>query len=195
MRKITFDTETTGLKPGSICQLSYIICEDGVTSGVNMYFKVGYIDPGAQRVHGLSVEMLESLSGGAVFGAHTDKISRDFLSCGLWIAHNFTFDFSFLSAEFGRCGMRIAAADSFCTMKRSAPVLRIPPKWQGSAYKYPNLAELISFFGISGDKIRSCAGEIFNIQVSDLQRHDARFDCAATHLCYLKGAERGHWEL
>mgnify|MGYP003734308207 FL=1 len=68
---IFFDTETTGLKPGSICQLSYITVDASVkpqiTRGENIFFSVDYMEPSAEEVHGFSVEDLYELSGGLYF--------------------------------------------------------------------------------------------------------------------------------
>ena len=60
---IYFDTETTGLCPGRIIQLSYIKESENEAIGKNFYFAVDYIEPSAQAVHGISVEKLKELSG------------------------------------------------------------------------------------------------------------------------------------
>ena len=61
-----FDTETTGLNPGNICQLSYIIVDGDNMESNNYFFKVDYVEPGAQRVHGLSVDKLFKLSNNKI---------------------------------------------------------------------------------------------------------------------------------
>jgi hypothetical protein len=75
---IIFDTETTGLKPGQICQLSYIVAQDKKIEGKNFFFKVDYIEPAAQRVHGYSVIDLQKLSGGKDFRYYHPEIAGDF---------------------------------------------------------------------------------------------------------------------
>lgn len=197
MRTITFDTETTGLRPGNICQLAYVSADQASVTGTNIYFKVEYIEPGAQNVHGMSVELLARLSGGKGFGDHADRIFEDFSGASLWIAHNYKFDSSFLFTEFKRCKKTIEAPGSFCTMRNYAPILKLPSAWTGNGarqYKYPNLTELIGFFEISEAEIRKFTNEIFGAPKAELSHHDARYDCAATYLCYKKGIALGYSE-
>ena len=53
MKLLFFDTETTSIKPGSICQLSYITVDASVkpqiTTGKNFFFTVDEMDPSAAR--------------------------------------------------------------------------------------------------------------------------------------------------
>lgn len=48
-RLLIFDTETTGFSSGNICQLSYLIVDNGKLIPGNYYFKVDYIEPGVQN--------------------------------------------------------------------------------------------------------------------------------------------------
>ena len=195
MRTIVFDTETSGFRPGNICQLAYIIDDDGSITGRNYFFKVDYVEPGAERVHGFSVEALGALSGGQAFGTRARSICDDFIACPIWVAHNFYFDNSFLLAECKRNGIMIAAEQYFCTMRHYTPIMKLPPnpaKLGASQYKYPSLSELMAFIGVSDDETAELAGDLFDWGDSGLCRHDARFDCAATYLCYKKGAAIGH---
>ena len=45
-----FDTETTGLRPGRICQLSYVMRTKESVQAKNMFFSVGYVEPSAAAV-------------------------------------------------------------------------------------------------------------------------------------------------
>ena len=47
---IYFDTETTGLIPGRIIQLSYIIDNDGEVSAKNFFFAVDYVPEEAVKI-------------------------------------------------------------------------------------------------------------------------------------------------
>ena len=196
MRTIVFDTETTGLKPGNICQLAYIIEDDGSATrqqGYNFFFRVDYVEPGAERVHGFDVDMLAALSGGKVFSDHAAQIYGDFESCPLWVAHNFTFDNSFLTAELRKSGLHLVVEKQLCTMRSYTPILKLPSSWsKGGAprFKYPNLTELITFFDISDSEISDFASKAFDTDFNGLNRHDARFDCAATYMCYKRGIEK-----
>ena len=188
MRAITFDTETTGLRPGHICQLAYII-EDGEQGGIkgaNLFFSVDYIEPGAQNIHGFSVEELAELSCGRRFGDAADDIYKDFTSCDLWIAHNYAFDYAFIAAEFKRSGLATARPRrNFCTMRNFAPVLKLPapprtpwragafsaqrqprPATQPYQYKFPNLKELAEFNGIKKEEISAFANAVFGVDAA-----------------------------
>ena len=194
MRTITFDTETTGLKPGNICQLAYIIDDEGTITGKCFFFKVDYVEPGAQRVHGFSTDMLNKLSGGRGFGEFAAQISDDFNSCGFCIAHNYNFDNSFLLAECKRHGISISIKpdSQFCTMLHFTPILKLPRASASGQYKYPTLSELAAFLAITDGEISSLTHKAFGSDGRDklaLYHHDARFDCAAAYLCYKKGVE------
>ena len=71
MKLLFFDTETTSVKPGHICQLSYITVDTSTkpqtTIGKNFFFTVDEMDPSAQEVHGFSLEKLYELSNGLEF--------------------------------------------------------------------------------------------------------------------------------
>ena len=98
-----FDTETTGLCPGGIIQLSYIMQDENGVKGKNFFLFQPYIEPSSTRVHGITVQKLAILSGGKCFYDYIDEITADFESADLVVAHNFPFDFKFMSAEFERC--------------------------------------------------------------------------------------------
>ena len=63
---IYLDTETTGLCPGNICQLSYVLQTEKEVKAKNFYFAVDNVEYGAYSVHGLSPEILYKLSNGRV---------------------------------------------------------------------------------------------------------------------------------
>ena len=78
MKIIVFDTETTSLKPGQICQLAYLMVENGEIRAKNMFFTVDDMDERSQGVHGFSMEMLEDLSEGKTFSDRAEEIHSDF---------------------------------------------------------------------------------------------------------------------
>lgn len=184
MNLIIFDTETTGLRPGQICQLSYIVAQDKKIEGKNYFFQVDYIEPGAQRVHGFSVNDLRKLSGGRDFRYYHPEIAADFNSADRLVAHNYAFDYRFMAAEFERCNSHFTCSSYFCTMRHFTSICRLP------GYKYPKLSELVEFLGIPERVIRQTTEELFGSQ--GLSAHDARYDVTATYLCYQKGLESGY---
>ena len=180
---IYLDTETTGLRPGKICQLSYVMQSADKIKSKNMFFSVDYVEPSAQMVHGFSVPKLRILSGGKRFEDLIDEIDSDFANADLIITHNVSFDFMFLRSEFENAGRVFTYKESFCSMKSMTPVCKICRK-SGAGYKYPKLSELCSFFAISDYDIALASKKIFGESASF---HDARFDTTAVYLAVLKG--------
>jgi DNA polymerase-3 subunit epsilon len=179
---IYFDTETTGLSPGGIIQLSYIMQDNKGVIGKNFFFFNSYISPQSTEVHGITVEKLYALSKGKTFYDYIDEIERDFESADLLIAHNFPFDFKFMVAEFERCYTSFRYKESFDTMRRFNGLTKIP-KACGKGYKYPKLCEMAEFFEVYDYDASTFAIKTFGgTGIS----HDARFDIAQTFLCVEK---------
>ena len=182
---IYLDTETTGLRPGNICQLSYIIQEKDCVRAKNFFFQVDYVEYSAFLVHGFSVEKLKTLSNGKRFNDHLEEIELDFNLADYIVCHNTSFDYMFLRSEFEKCGSCFAPNNEFCTMKKSTCAVKLP-RANGVGFKYPKLSELVSFLGITDKEILSTAKKLFG---SNCSYHDARFDTSALYLATNKGME------
>lgn len=183
---IYLDTETTGLCPGEICQLSYVIQEKGKFTAKNFFFSVEYVEPSAEAVHGFSVERLEKLSGGKNFSAFIDEIESDFTKADCLVAHNKSFDFNFLLKEFSRCGRTLEINDSFCSMKSTVGLCKLSrPNSRG--YKYPKLIELCDKLGITQQDIAKACQILYGENVGF---HDARFDTVAVAFAVNIGVNR-----
>ncbi len=183
---IYFDTETTGLCPGGIIQLSYII-EDGKNlTGKNFYFYNSYIDPSASAVHGITVEKLYALSKGKTFYDYADEIEDDFDRADLVVAHNFPFDFKFMFTEFANCYKTFKYNEKLDTMRYFNSLVKIP-KANGKGYKYPKLCELAEYFDVFDYDVSRLAIKIWGNTGAS---HDARFDIAQTYLCVKEGRAR-----
>ena len=180
-----FDTETTGLHPGQICQLSYILQDKSGAIAKNFFFTVQSVEYSAFMVHGFSVEKLRSLSGGKTFADNFFEIQKDFSSADLIVSHNTAFDFSFMRTEYERLNQTFYIKDSFCTMKESTPLCKILRK-SGAGYKYPKLSELCAFLSISDAQIQKATCDLFGAEAG---YHDARFDTAAVYLTANIGME------
>ena len=114
---IYFDTETTGLTPGRIVQLSYIIENEGKVTPKNFFFAVEYVPPEVVAVHGFTAEKLAVLSGGKTFSDCIDEIDEDFSKADYIVAHNVSFDVKFLQAEFSYQDRIFKYNNVFDTMK------------------------------------------------------------------------------
>lgn len=184
---IYFDTETTGLRPGNICQLSYIMQDKIGARGKNFFFQVDYMPKEVEAIHGLSVEKLKVLSGGKTIKDCILEIEKDFASASLICAHNVQFDLMFLMAEFENCGRHFRYNESFCSMKRFTPICKLL-RSKGEGYKYPRLNELCAFLGIGEEDIDKASNSLFD---GSTGFHDARFDTVAVYLAINKVINRG----
>lgn len=174
-----FDTETTGLYPGKIIQLAYIMDYGTHTVGKNFYFDVNYIEPSAERVHNISVEDAHRLSGGKIFEDYADEIHRDFMNADLLVAHNFKFDLSFMLAEFDYIGEQFRYKQSFDTMRYFTPILKLK-RATVDAYKFPKLIELAEFYDVYSYDVSRFVKDIFG--EFKLDNHEARYDTSMMYL-------------
>ncbi|WMJ81804.1 3'-5' exonuclease [Clostridium sp. MB40-C1] len=194
MKKIFIDTETTGIEPGEIVQLTYCICdtnlqgEEKVCFSKNFFFDVDYIEPSAQRVHGFSVEKLKILSNGKTFKDVASEVSED-LKDGVFIAHNVNFDKKFVVAEFNKLNnIDWNPKDFFCTMEYFKPIVKA--KTKTGRIKNPRLEETIDFLKINKKTVLKGAKRLFNCD--DVNFHDARYDVAALVSCYYRAKKLGY---
>ncbi|MFP5328804.1 MAG: DNA polymerase III subunit epsilon [Alphaproteobacteria bacterium] len=106
MREIVFDTETTGLNPGDGDRIVEIGCVEMINRSetgrtFHAYFNPGRPMPlGAEAVHGLTDIFL---SDKPRFADLAEEL-LDFIADSPLVAHNASFDFSFLNYELGLCG-------------------------------------------------------------------------------------------
>ena len=174
-----FDTETTGINPGRIIQLAYVMDYGDRVECKNFFFAVDYIEPSATAVHGIDVEKLKVLSGGRTFSDYADEIYDDFLAAKYVVAHNFKFDLNFMIAEFRYLDRIFRYNDALDTMRYFTPIMKLPRAGAGG-YKYPKLSELKEYaevydYDVSRFTMNNFAGD------TGLY-HDARFDTAAMYL-------------
>lgn len=191
MKLLIFDTETTSIKPGHICQLSYITIDASTkpqqTIGKNYFFTVDEMDPAAEAVHGFSLEKLYDLSNGQYIEDLIEEFINDFSEADFVIDHNVNFDVRFLKLELEAMGIDYEPKNMFCTMQYYKDICKILRP--SGDYKNPKLEEVINFLGITKDQISSKADELFQ---GSGDYHDARFDTAATYLLIIEGLKKGY---
>ena len=201
---IIFDTETTGLDSAinNICQLSYIKVYDferskpmEICSAKNFFFTVDYVEPGAEKVHGLSIDKLRELSKCKRFKDFAEEIYEDFKNEDILCGHNVDFDIGFLIKELDEAGY--AARDllykkRFCTMHSYTDILCLNWNDYYHEYKWPRLSEVVDYLSrvvdfIVPDKkykeykeyLEDKTKEIFNLD-ENVDFHDARLDVTTT---------------
>jgi DNA polymerase-3 subunit epsilon len=148
----------------------------------NFFFSVDFVEYGAFMVHGFSVEKLKALSRGKRFFDCFDEIEQDFLNAEKIIAHNTSFDFMFLRAEFENANRFFDSSKGFCSMKNSVPICKLS-RSNHRGYKYPRLSELCHYLEITDSQILDKTEEIFG---ENCGYHDARFDTTALFLSVNK---------
>lgn len=196
MKLLFFDTETTSIKPGSICQLSYILVDASskpqTTVGKNFFFTVDNMDEGAEAVHGFSLEKLYELSDGREFIDFIQEFMPDFYEADFVIGHNVQFDIKFLKHEIqqlwgaGMIEEKWEPKNTFCTMAYYKNICKIPSP--SGNIKNPKLSEVVDFLKISEDQIIKKADDLFQ---GSGNYHDARFDTTATYLLVIQGIKKG----
>lgn len=192
MKLLIFDTETTSIRPGNICQLSYITIDTSTkpqtTIGKNYFFTVESVDEGAKEVHGFSEEILYELSNGLEFMDQCHEFLKDFYDADFIIGHNVQFDIKFLTHEIdslweaGILEEKWAPKNTFCTMNYYKNICNLK-NFNGNI-KNPKLSEVIDFLNITEEDITNKANELFQ---GSGNYHDARFDTAATYLTIING--------
>ena len=188
MSIIVFDTEATDLTPGQICQLSYLVVEDGQVQGKNLFFAVDEMSEGAYEVHGMSIEDLDQLSGGVRFEDLAQELFEEFSKAKLFVGHNIAADDRYIRVEFERCGLRLPKIKTFCTMNYFTGLTGLKRKVNTGRPKPPKLEELVEFFGITPEQVIEKSEEWFG---GGGAAHDARYDTAATYMCLLEATRRG----
>lgn len=190
MKLLFFDTETTDIKPGNICQLSYILVDNNskpqTTIGKNFFFTVEDMSSSAEDVHGFSLEKLYELSQGLYFEDQLDTFIEDFLTADIIIGHNVNFDLKFMSHELEFCDIELKPSHTFCTMGYYKDKCKLTNGKGG--IKNPRLEEVITFLGISKEDIENKCRELFQ---GVGHYHDARFDTTATYLIVTTGIRKG----
>lgn len=189
MKLLFFDTETTSIRPGHICELSYITVDTSTkpqkTVGKNFFFAVDEMDPNAEAVHGFSLEKLYELSSGMYFEDSVADFIDDFMEADFVIGHNVNFDIKFMHSELLYLGANYEPKRTFCTMAYYKDICKILKP--NGTYKNPKLEEVISYLNISKEQIENKANELFE---GSGNYHDARFDTAATYLTVIEGLKR-----
>jgi DNA polymerase-3 subunit epsilon len=106
LREIVFDTETTGTDAGAgdrVIEIGCVELLNHIPTGRTFHTYLNpqrANSPGAVAVHGLTDDFLKDKP---LFAAVADEFV-EFIGDGRLVAHNATFDITFLNAEFARTG-------------------------------------------------------------------------------------------
>ena len=188
MKIAYIDTEGNGNGSNEqICQLSYLVFNDGAKKAVNRYFTVNSMNPHAYKVHGLSKYRLAELSGGKRFVDCADEVCDDLCDCDYIIGHNVRADIAALRTEFQRCKLPYRYRNHICTMRHFSNALKLVSKT--GAKRYPKLSELCSYYNISEPSIQIACDLLFG--AGEYAPHDARFDVAAVYMCIQAAKKAG----
>lgn len=182
MKRVYFDTETTGFKPGQICQLAIIVDEDGKITTHNFFFDVKFIDEGAAKATGRDLDFYKKVASEIYFKDKADEITEIFKDA-TFVAHNLKFDEGFLSAELWRCNKQVTPKDRIDTMLIFTDIVKA--KNQYGKVKYPKLSEVVSHYMIDENMVRNLVQTWFDCSDGTSgDFHDARFDTASMFVVY-----------
>ena len=172
-RSVLFDTETTGLDPltgDRVIEFAALELLRDLPTGRTFHHLVDPdrdIHPDATRVHGLT---RSDLQGKPRFGAIVDELLA-FIGDDPLVAHNATFDFSFLNAELARLGR------PSISLSRKIDTLELARK------RFPGLPNSLDAL---------CRR--FGINLSERTSHNALLDCRLLAEVYIEltgGRQRG----
>jgi DNA polymerase-3 subunit epsilon len=146
------------------------------------------IEPGAQNVHGISVEDCQK------YGVSRDIAMQLFanacLNAHILVAHNLAFDRAVMETALYRNGGGdqqhtdgMSQLQQICTMQSSTEVLKLPGKY-GKKSKWPSLQESYSHFSVDDGKSSIIEGS-----------HDALVDTEACLSVFRGLVEGGHVKL
>ena len=171
-RFVVFDTETTGLEPGHVLQLAFVVVRGNgeMLEDYSTYVKRRFWRPGplgAHHVHGITRRHLRS---GVPMRDALDQLEQ---ACAgaIPVAHNAAFDLTFLRAESQRLGRPSRLEPTLCSLKLSRSL-------DPQRSRRHKLANLVEHYGLDA-----------------IPTHDALADAKATalllpHLIRDRGASR-----
>ena len=187
---VCFDTETTGLSPAIVCQLAYVVVENGAITVE--YDQLLNLPPGArigrqaQNVHGISNRDCNERGVDAVYALEllAQTCARILADGGRVVAHNSKFDVRALREtrlahnviDHGE-NQTLEDKNTFCTMANSKQYSPLKDK-AGRTKVFKN-EELYQFF--------------YGLPPSWAKLHDALDDVMVTTLNYAQGLHRGWW--
>ena len=180
MRILFFDTETTGLPKNwkapveqldnwpRLVQIAWQVYNsngDLLEEHEYVIKPIGFTIPSeASAVHKITTE--KALETGVDLLTILKVFSSSVKSCGLMVAHNYSYDYNIMGSELLRNGLENSLKDKehICTVKASTEFCKIPGPY---GYKWPKLEELYDIL----------FGESFNA-------HNALDDIKATARCF-----------
>lgn len=187
MTTIVLDTESNGSKFEQMCQLSFIVADNGIFTGENYFFSVDSMNPYAQKKHGFSKKLLYDLSLGRTFAQRVDEFIEKIVSADLICGHNVKSDMRLLDLCMRDAGYKLPPIKTFCTMQHFDNAANAKDKH--GKHKPPRLDELCKLYSIGEDNIQGFCLAMFGH--SAYKAHDARYDAAATFMCINEAQKRG----
>lgn len=157
MRKLFFDTETTGFfqprlpldhsDQPNLVQIAWILDEDGYVINEQGFVIHPYgftIPDAAANVHGITTQI--AIERGVELSHAMDLFEQDAASCNGFVAHNAEFDLNILRVlaakqKMDRLQELVKSRDAYCTMKTATNICKIPSPRSSRSYKWPTLME------------------------------------------------------
>ena len=208
---LVFDTETTALSPPIVCQLAFVIIENGTpTKSYDQILKLPhgvFVGRIAQSIHGISTQdcRTKGVDARAALADFATDCQRVLLAGGRIVAHNISFDIRAINATREAHGVADAGEnqalelkDGFCTKNRSNA--HSPLKNRKGHRKPFTCAEMYEFFYDSPPtwaRLHRCALRAHSLPTHTLTirvcAHSAGDDVMVCALCYAAGVSARWW--
>lgn len=159
-----FDTETTGFKGSRLVQLGAILqdLETGkIISELNTMVNTGGfpIPENASNIHGITNQIADKY--GITMGAVDKLFGWMLTNSDVIVAHNIQFDLDIVSTNLPISKDLLVGKETFCTMKNTMNVLKLPSKFKGGSYKWPKLIESYKYyFGAEFDNAHDAMADV-----------------------------------
>ena len=187
---VCFDTETTGFSPAIVCQLAYVVVENGeVTTEYDQLLELprgATIGRQAQSIHGISNRACakRGVDAAAALETFARMCARILSEGGRLVAHNSRFDVRAIRDTRSAHNLidyedneTLTFTDTFCTMVNSKQYSPLKDK-AGRQKAFKN-DEMFTF--------------LYGEPPKFARLHDALDDVHVTILCYVGGVNRGWW--
>lgn len=158
-RLVFVDTETTGLSPRycRVIDIGVAVWENGkiIETWQSLVNSQVYISPTISRITGITEDQLVNAPD---FSDIAWKL-KSYLSSGIMVAHNASFDFNFLNAEYQKID-DLLEVERLCTVQLSR---RLYPN-----YRSHGLSAIIDRFGINvSDRHRALPDALATVEFFD----------------------------
>jgi len=199
MKMLFVSIETTGLKPGEICQLSCITVDTTLKQiiGHNKFFQVNEIPDETSKINGYTVDLLSKLSEGRKISSFKKGILKCFKEADIIITQDVDFLVKFIKKELLAPGEALFKENQkyVSVVKIYAPIMK-KKTVADMGYSYVKLTDIITkCLGFNGRNVKALTKRIYPDINTDTKEtfSDSRYKAASLYLAIREGVKRGYF--